>query len=386
MTEWTRPSGIRRRVEREWASGRLLAGRVTGTSPCPIRIPLRRPTSSDLAERFDEIREWIRGLESGRGYRLEFREINHRVLGRQRLPVAAWVDTDAEAFALLGKTREARAFDTLVASTPTSLREWLAEHPLVALEVREEWPRLLAAVEWIRTHPNPGLYLRQVDAPGVHTKLIERHRRILAGLLDQVTTPMRDVASGTGWFERRYGFRTKSAMVRFRMLDEGLDLLPGVADLAMPKESFAALDPVGVRRVFITENEVNFLSFPPVCEAMVVFGGGNEVPELLAGVPWLDRLTVCYWGDIDTHGFWILDRLRGVVPSVRSLLMDREVLDAHRGSCVLEPKQVTRDLERLTPDEFALYDDLRGNRLGDRLRLEQERIGFDVVRTAVAVA
>lgn len=39
----------------------------------------------------------------------------------------------------------------------------------------------------------------------------------------------------------------------------------------------------------------------------------------------------------------------------------------------------TLDLVRLSCEESALYDDLRRNRLGDRVRLEQERIGFDWV-------
>jgi hypothetical protein len=34
------------------------------------------------------------------------------------------------------------------------------------------------------------------------------------------------------------------------------------------------------------------------------------------------------------------------------------------------------DLHRLTPEERALYDDLRDNRIRAGLRLEQEHIGF----------
>ncbi|UVJ44684.1 DUF2220 domain-containing protein [Pseudomonas sp. LS1212] len=34
------------------------------------------------------------------------------------------------------------------------------------------------------------------------------------------------------------------------------------------------------------------------------------------------------------------------------------------------------DLHRLTPEESALYDDLRDNRIRAGLRLEQEHIGF----------
>ena len=39
--------------------------------------------------------------------------------------------------------------------------------------------------------------------------------------------------------------------------------------------------------------------------------------------------------------------------------MDRETLLAHRGHWIVEPQPVFRDLERLTPDEQRLFDDLR---------------------------
>ncbi len=43
----------------------------------------------------------------------------------------------------------------------------------------------------------------------------------------------------------------------------------------------------------------------------------------LAQADWLARCQVSYWGDIDTHGFAILDQLRTYIPHAHSLLMDR---------------------------------------------------------------
>jgi hypothetical protein len=42
-------------------------------------------------------------------------------------------------------------------------------------------------------------------------------------------------------------------------------------------------------------------------------------------------------------------------------------------------------LSRLNTEERALYDDLRDNRLGKNLRLEQERIGFGWVEKALTM-
>jgi len=63
--------------------------------------------------------------------------------------------------------------------------------------------------------------------------------------------------------------------------------------------------------------------------------------------------------------------------------MDRETLLAHRGHWIVEPQPVFRDLERLTPDEQRLFDDLRHGRLGKCVRLEQEKVSFGWVKTAL---
>lgn len=95
-------------------------------------------------------------------------------------------------------------------------------------------------------------------------------------------------------------------------------------DLALDAESFARLDPK-VARVFITENEINFLAFPPIENSLVIFGAGYGF-EMLRKAEWLARCHIHYWGDIDTHGFAILDQLRSQFDHVESLLMDRDTL------------------------------------------------------------
>ncbi|PIM50411.1 hypothetical protein CS062_25165, partial [Roseateles chitinivorans] len=161
------------------------------------------------------------------------------------------------------------------------------------------------------------------------------------------------------------------------MLDAQRSLLGtgGAEDVTVDHDTFARLAPA-VSRVFITENEVNFLAFPPLADAMVVFGAGYGV-DTLAAARWLHARTIHYWGDIDTHGFAILDQLRGHFPHVESFLMDRATLLAHREQWTDEPQPVLRELLQLAPSERELFDDLRWKRLGSgHVRLEQERIGF----------
>jgi len=91
-----------------------------------------------------------------------------------------------------------------------------------------------------------------------------------------------------------------------------------------------------------------------------------------------------YWGDIDTHGFAILDQLRARFPDAQSFLMDRATLMAFESVWGWEDNPLTRDLLRLREEERSLYDDLRDQRIRANLRLEQEFIGFDRVRSVLA--
>ena len=480
MSDWTTRDDIRKRAEREWVSGRLLAARVPGresggegpaTTEFPLRIPLRKPKSSDLSARFVEVQAWIDRLGSEPRFRVEFREVNHRVIGRQQLPAAAWLDSAEDALVLTGHTREAKRFDQLVLATPVEFHDWLRAHPLKALEAVADWEQILDVVAWIREHPRSGLYLRQVSLPGVHTKLIERHRRVIDSLLvsagvpdaeapgvealgtqtvgteaiaveatdadvadaaEAVTVDAEAVSSdagvvgaevsgvgisgvgvsvrafsnvsgaevaevevpghasghratgGRGWFERRYGFRSKPLLVRMRALDPNLELVPGAADLTMTATALSGHEPASDTVVLITENEINFLALPRKVGVLAIWGAGNRAPEALAEVGWLKHHRVYYWGDIDTHGFGILDRLRGVLPHVESFLMDREVLLAHRELWVREPSQMQRALSNLTVAENDLLQDLQQDKLGPNVRLEQELINYQDVVAAVA--
>jgi len=322
-------------------------------------------------------------------YRVEMRAVRHRVLGANEVPAAVWVDTLDDALAILGKHRDAKRFATLVEHTRERqplLLEWIARKPLKVLELAEVWDQLLVVVDWIKRHPRPGIYLRQVDIPRVHSKFIEAHRDVLSQWLDRILPPdaVDTTATGVSGFTRRYGFRDKPQRIRLRVLDPAQALLPAIgdADLTLDAESFGRLAPA-VSRVFITENEINYLAFPRLPDSLLIFGAGYGF-EVLALATWLTRCQVFYWGDIDTHGFAILDQLRGYLPHARSLLMDRDTLLAFKAQWGVEENQTRRDLPRLNAEECALYDELRDNRLSPKLRLEQERIGFGWVETALA--
>jgi hypothetical protein len=379
---WTTPADLRTQVQRLWDRGDLLRAAVTGTVSWPLRLSLKAPSASDLSDRFEAVRDWVRAVADTPQVRIEWREWNHRVQGTQRLPVAVWLDTLQDALAFIGKARQAQRFEAVWQTTAAAqppLLAWLSRRPIQALDLADRWERLLAVVAWLQAHPRPCVYLRQVDVPGVDSKFIEAHRGVLAELLDLALPPevIETNATGVAQFTRRFGFLDKPVRIRFRLLDPALPSLPGcegLPDITLDAASFAALV-LPVQRVFITENETNFLAFPAVAGAIAVFGAGYGW-EALARAIWLHRCHLHYWGDIDTHGFAILDQLRGYFPGAASFLMDRETLLAHRLHWGEEPDPARHDLARLTPGEAAVHDDLRFDRHQPRLRLEQERVGF----------
>jgi hypothetical protein len=348
----------------------------------PLRLNLKAPSAADLSDRFEAVRDWVRAVAETPQVRIEWRDWNHRIQGTQRLPAAVWLDTPQDALAFIGKARQAQRFEALwqqTAAMQPALLAWLSRRPIQALDLAERWERLLAIVAWVQAHPRPGVYLRQVDVPGVDSKFIEAHRGVLTELLDLATPPeaIDTGVSGTAQFARRFGFLDKPVRIRFRLLDRTLPSLPGcqgLPDLTLDAASFAMLA-LPIERVFVTENETNFLAFPEVAQAIVIFGAGYGW-ESLARASWLHRCRLHYWGDIDTHGFAILDQLRGYFAHATSFLMDRETLLAHRLHWGEEPEPARHDLSRLTTEEAAVYDDLRFDRHQPSLRLEQERIGF----------
>ncbi|WP_460953518.1 DUF3322 domain-containing protein [Pseudomonas marginalis] len=375
-------------MTRLWLRGDLLRSLVRGQAWKPSRLSLKGPDSVQMSERFDEVRRWIAQLSAINGIRIQWREVNHRVVGVQRLPAAVWVDSLDAAIALVGKDTEVNEFKAMLDLTlqrQPPLVAWLDARPLHAIELSRHWSALLDVVTWVAKHPQPGIYLRQVDIPGIHSKFIEGHKGVLSELLDRVL-PEQVVAlqyKGASQFSLRYGFLDKPTGIRFRVLDQHLAVMPGLncPDVTLDSASFARLD-IAVSRVFITENETNFLAFPPTPDAIVIFGKGYGW-ESLARAGWLSRCIIYYWGDIDTHGFAILDQLRRKFGHVESLLMDRETLVVHEALWGQEVRQVVYDLPCLNIGERLLFDELRDNRLGMGVRLEQELIKFGYLETAL---
>jgi hypothetical protein len=213
--------------------------------------------------------------------------------------------------------------------------------------------------------------------PGVDSKWVEKRQSLILSLLN---TPAQD---GPTDLSTALLLRRPPNRVRMRVLCQGLRAqIGGLSDLEAPLNDLASL-PIQPSTVLVVENVASGLALPERTGPVVVFGLGYAV-DLLGEIPWLRRGAVVYWGDIDTHGFACLARARKYVEDLKSMLMDESTLMAHRDMWVNEPDQSrAENLDGLDSSERSLYQDLRAQRFGRNVRLEQERIPWNVVIAAL---
>ncbi|QIM15634.1 hypothetical protein G7067_03120 [Leucobacter insecticola] len=376
---WTTAADLGVALHRRWKTGAMLRSHALAEPFEPISLPIKGPSERDLAERLAEVRRWAAALEraadGGKNFEIVLRGVGGRHLGRSEVPARAVFTSRAQLWRALGVGGAAGAvarFDDMLAAAALvpAARDWLLQHPIRALDIADDWPAILAARDWLDWHRDSGLFLRQIDAPGVDTKLIERNRGTLAALLG--------VSASAAGFVTELGFAEKPGRVRLRFDPAALALPAALTEAELRVSELAELN-AAVTEVLIVENEVTYLSVPVPSGAVVFFGRGYDAAQA-ASIGWLRRAAeagqVRYWGDLDTHGFQILHRLRQHLPGVRSVLMDRDTLLAHESRWGEEPTPTRAELSGLTDAEAALYEDLVTDRYGRAVRLEQERIDW----------
>jgi len=388
MSKWSDSTWIKEQLQRKWENGHIPRELLCHTGLFPLTFPLKKPNSAEISNSFADVYEWVRVLRDtsrinrGYGYDLVEKEVVHRQSGRNSLPTHAVIPTIDDALQLIKKNRDAdiiRKGAHLILSELTILSEWVQKHPLKVLQYNDDWSSILSVLRWFYEHPNSGLYMRQMDIPGVDTKFVENRKRIISELLDRVL-PETYINQATTSFELRYGLCEKPKRIRMRFLDPEM-FLYGLEDITAPIEQVALFSPE-ISTVFITENEINGLSFPYVKDSIVIFGLGYAVDSLNT-IGWLKEKDVYYWGDIDTHGFVILDQVRKFLPQTKSILMNEDILLNYRDLWVVEEKPFLGNLSCLTEAEHQLFNLLQDNSWGENVRLEQERIPFGRIQDEI---
>jgi hypothetical protein len=349
----------------------------------PRVIPARRtPDPENVGAAVESMRRLREGSKEslGFGYTVEWREVNSRKLGRNKLPARIFFETRGDYLRFVGKEKEFTAFTDAVTRLRAEFPEldaWIRCNVQRMLEIASELDGLLHVLRFFREHPRPNLFARELPIP-VDTKFIERRQGLLREWLDAILPP-HVVRAEEDHFERRYGLRYAEPHLYVRLLDPDLARKLGFPclEFSLPLHTLGGLA-ARPAAVVIVENRVNLLTLPPQKLTLGLGALGKGV-TLLRYIPWLSGLPVVYWGDLDVQGFEILSSIRACFPQTRSVLMDEGTLDRWRHLCTCGIAPGPPSLPHLTDPERAAYNRCRD----ENLRLEQERLPNDEVRAAI---
>ena len=356
---------------REWLIG------DAGESLWPLEVALGAPTEQAALRQVDGVRAWVSAWQGWQGVGiLSWCERRWKALGVQRLPeklalrgpedVAMWIGESARW------ERAQSRYRALIARWPVLAQQLPRYFDVLADYSDADYQRLTEMLDWIASHPNSNLYPRQMPVSGLDSKWLDGRK----GLLTDLVAAIQEDSSSDLDFYQRCGLKAPPLLVRMRVLDQSLRAhVGGVGDITSPVDDLAGIS-WPVSHVFIVENLQTGLAMSDMPGAVVFMRLGYNV-DVLARLPWLASAKCIYWGDLDTHGFAILHRARSYIPELQSVLMDEETLLRHKALWVDEAAQHSAaELTLLTKDEQQLYRDLKQQRWGQNVRLEQERIDW----------
>jgi hypothetical protein len=370
------PDGVKHRLQQRYrANHRRWLG---GDGSWPVSIPLGIPNEQQAREQLAAVKTWQARWHEWRGEgEVLWVERRWPSLGTQSLPERVSLHNPAQVADWLGETerwQRAERRHALMANRWPRLAGVLPRHFDVLADYPDvDFHRLFAMLEWLASHPDSGLYVRQLPVRGVDTKWLSARKSLVAGLLSAIRGEVGERAD----FHDASGIHREPVLIRFRLLDADMRrITQGLGDITAPLEEIARLV-LPLRCIYIVENLQTGLAFGEIPEAAVFMRLGYAV-DLFGEIPWLKQLPCYYWGDLDTHGFAILNRLRHYLPHTQSLLMDETTLLDHKDFWGQEDKPVVgADLSLLTVAEQGLYRNLCDHRWGRRVRLEQERVPWE---------
>jgi len=382
----------------------------------PLHIPAARGSATDdFAMRKTEAEQLYRHSKQakGFGYTVVSAAVKTRSKGMQTVIEKILFETEADFLRFIQKETEACNFKTNLERIKTQCLkldaadiwyDWTAKHSSVLTEAfdAQYWEQLFLCADWFIHHSPCGLYLREIPLP-VHTKFIEQNRALIFSLycalkksgtaepvLSEAILPEPVFAEPKNTAEAVYaewGVRTAPAFVRFRLLDDAIDVtIAGETlrsgEVHIPLESFAALRFDSINTIFIIENLLVYLTFPTVPNSLCIFGSGFAAVQLQRNKH-LRQKKLYYFGDIDEHGFEILSEFRAAFPNVISFCMNSTTYRTFAQFAVpgKSSKRDSADLH-LTAKELALFRYLREH--PECSRLEQERIPQDFIKGKLA--
>jgi hypothetical protein len=383
------PEAINDQARKQYKN--FLTSVITRAAFFPLEVRFGKIQAKDTLRNFAQIQQALACLQQhskekiGYGYAIDFIERNDQKIGRQKFPDRIYFSGPEDYLKYIHKVKEFQEFVKnleLILSAIPQLQVWVVENPFKIIENEKRWGDLLKVCRYFVANPRPALYIRELPIE-IPTKFVEENKGILRSLLDFLLGDA--VARDETDFEKRFYLKYAQPLVRLKVLDPAIarGFFNGLTDISLPLDELAGLD-TPCRRVIILENKTNFsniynlLTLPDLKDTLALFGKGFGI-GLLKDIPWLQKVHIYYWGDIDVEGFRILAMLRSYYPGTESLMMDRETFERFREYAVDNPNAYAEvvALDNLTGEERELYGYLYTVKTSNRL--EQEKISHAYV-------
>lgn len=355
---------------------RFLKSELPESELFPFDIPLSLSVSN---QDFKKLRSIIADINNGsfpqkkNGYNVVMDKKNTRAFGTIELPKCVRFESFKQLASFQDKLdnyQKVVHWRARIIKRFPGLREWCYKQGEKLPSCSKNIPWLLDALAWFINNRNSGLYIREIPLFS-DTKFIERHKKVLDKWCSIITKDSAAAELGIS-FEKKYGLKTPPQMVRFRFLDTKQPY----SDQTVPLGEF--MIPERIRRIYIVENIMIYLTFPWLADSLIIWGQGFKV-NTYGDIDFPRESEVYYWGDLDAHGLLILSGLRKRYPKVKNLLMTEDVFNKYRTYSVAAPPCVSKPPDGLFKEERRLYALLNQ----DLIRLEQERIPQSEVIAAV---
>lgn len=370
---------------RAWAAKGYLKHRsawLNGEGVFALSVPLGTVTEQHFMKNPKEVRAWVEAWGSWDGAgTVEWITRNWPRMGAQRLP-AKITFASPEAVAHAAGQREnwhlaQIRIEELSAMSPTEPSGFGRFYETVLGYSPPEWTKLKSCLVYFLANPAGNLYVRQLPIFGVHTKWVKDHETDITKLVSKLT-------GLNGDFHDVCGVRRHAHRVRVRILCPDLrKQMGGLGDIEVPLAELAAWT-IRPAKVLVVENLESGIALQDYPGTLAFMGMGNGATAL-AEIPWLAEVPGVYWGDLDTWGLLIFSRVAKVLPLLMPVLMDSKTLLAHSELWTVEAKPTTEAAE-LRQAQADLFTGLVGNRWGLQIRLEQERLPWEMAWQHVKLA
>lgn len=361
-------------LQKKWQRRYLPCGLLDKEHVFPLRVAIKKPTKDYILNNWQSVKTTVADYQ-----KLSFVQWQQREtpVGKQELPNCLVFNSVFELADWLQKKAELKLYSSLakkITQAHPNLLNWCLKYPEKILKNQQNWQKLLTVIKWLLKHPTANCYLREISLADIDSKFIEQHKTLLNELTN-VLLP--DLTSKN--FEGKFNLKTKPETLRLRFL--GQQNILGLQDIKAPLNEWQKIElfDLGIEKIFITENEINFLAFPKLKNALVIFGDGYGFANWSSWQS-LTNLPIYYWGDLDSHGFAILNQLRKQFPQVKSMLMDEGTLLRYSNFWVEEQTPTKAALTELSDQEQVVYQMLSQYNYPKNIRLEQERVDLKMVK------